>query len=72
MSERLLSTEQVLAKYLTTEQVAEYLQVPVSTLHQWRYLGKGPRAARVGKHLRYRRSDVDAWFDKQTDPVTAA
>ncbi len=51
---------------LTTAQVADFLQVPVSTIHQWRYRGEGPRAARVGRHLRFRRADVDAWLDQQT------
>jgi excisionase family DNA binding protein len=50
---------------MTTEQVSQYLQVPVATLHQWRYLGKGPRAARIGRGLRYRSSDVDAWVATQ-------
>jgi excisionase family DNA binding protein len=50
----------------TTEQVAEYLQKPVATLHQWAYLGTGPRFAKVGRTRRYRWSDVDAWLDEQT------
>lgn len=49
---------------MTTEQVAEYLTVPVSTLYQWRHRGLGPRAARVGRHLRYRHSDVDRWVEQ--------
>lgn len=50
--------------YLTTGQVADYLSVPVSTLYQWRHRGIGPRAARVGRHLRYRLSDVDRWVEQ--------
>lgn len=30
----------------------DFLGIPVSTLHQRRYLGTGPEAYRVGKHLR--------------------
>ena len=51
---------------LTTAQVAQYLQVPVATIHQWRYRGEGPRASRVGRHLRWRQRDVDAWLDANT------
>ena len=51
---------------MTTAQVSEYLQVPVATLHQWRYKGVGPRAAAVGRHLRWRRADVDHWLEQQT------
>lgn len=46
---------------------AEYLAVPVNTLYAWRYRGVGPPAIRVGKHIRYRRADVEKWLDSQTD-----
>ncbi|MDP9459584.1 MAG: helix-turn-helix domain-containing protein [Actinomycetota bacterium] len=56
-----------------TPEVATYLGVPVQTLYVWRTKGVGPRAVRVGKHLRYRWSDVDAWLEQQADqPVGAA
>ena len=29
----------------SAEDVSAYLGVPVGTLYQWRYLGKGPRSA---------------------------
>ena len=38
-----------------------YLGVPVNTLYMWRSEGIGPASRRVGRHLRYRREDVDAW-----------
>jgi excisionase family DNA binding protein len=49
-------------KLLTPSQLAEMLGVPVATLYAWRYHGKGPIAVRVGRHLRYRRDEVDAWI----------
>ena len=33
----------------TVREVSEFLAIPVATLHQWRYLGTGPAAFRVGK-----------------------
>ena len=51
----------------TVEETALYLQVPKATLYQWRYLGIGPKAGRVGRHLRYAPQDVRAWFRKQQD-----
>jgi excisionase family DNA binding protein len=48
---------------LSTEEVARILVVPVNTLYCWRYKGTGPKAIRVGKHLRYRLSDVLAWLE---------
>lgn len=45
----------------SVEDVADYLQVPVETLYRWRKTRYGPRAARVGKYLRYEPADVRAW-----------
>nr|WP_320780252.1 helix-turn-helix domain-containing protein [Streptomyces sp. CRN 30] len=46
--------------------VAAYLGVPVKTLYQWKYRGTGPKPLKVGRHLRYRWSEVDAWLDQQS------
>jgi hypothetical protein len=45
--------------------VSTFLGVPVATLHQWRYLGRGPAAYRVGKHLRYDPEIVRRWLDEE-------
>ena len=42
--------------------VAEYLNVPSKTLYTWRYQGKGPPAFRLGKHLRFKREEVEDWL----------
>ena len=47
-------------------EVAAYLGVPVKTLYQWKYRGIGPSVHKVGRHLRYRWREVDAWLDAQT------
>lgn len=57
---------------LTPQVLAEGLGVPVQTLYVWRTKGAGPRAIKVGRHLRYRRSDVEAWLDAQADDRPAA
>jgi predicted DNA-binding transcriptional regulator AlpA len=51
----------------TAEQTALYLQIPKATLYQWRYLGIGPKAGRVGRHLRYDPEDVKAWFRERQE-----
>ncbi len=43
-----------------------YLGVPVKTLYQWKYRGTGPNVHKVGRHLRYRWQEVDAWLDART------
>jgi excisionase family DNA binding protein len=50
---------------MTIHEVSEYLRVPVGTLYNWRYLGTGPACAKIGRHLRYRRADVEAWVDER-------
>lgn len=50
-------------EYLTIPQLAELLQVPKSTIYQWRHAGHGPPGIRVsGRHVRYRRADVEQWL----------
>lgn len=44
------------------QDVADYLGVPVATVYQWRHKGYGPSSRRVGRHLRYRPDEVEAWF----------
>lgn len=57
---------------MTVEQVADYLNVPVKTVYRWRLMGTGPRGARVGRYVRYRRADVEAWFERQVEEERAA
>lgn len=51
-----------LDRLLTVEDLAEYLGVPVATLYAWRYQHQGPRGFRVGRHLRYRWTDIEEWI----------
>ena len=54
------------------EWLAEYLGVPLATVYAMNSRGTGPRRIRVGKHVRYRKSDVDTWLDAravETEPV---
>ena len=46
-------------------EVAEYLGVPLRTLDMWAYRGVGPRYSKVGRHRRYRWSDIEKWLDQQ-------
>ena len=42
--------------------------MPIKTLYDWRHKGCGPLGMRVGRYVRYRRSDVDAWLETCRDP----
>lgn len=52
---------------MTAQELAEYLRIPLHTLYDWRRHRKGPPAIRMGKHLRYRASDVDGWLEAHNE-----
>jgi excisionase family DNA binding protein len=54
------------------EELAARLQVPPKTLAQWRSDGTGPPFVKIGRHVRYRRADVDRWLDGRTATTTTA
>jgi len=58
---------QRLEPLIDVQQLADYLDVPVKTLYAWRYRREGPPAFRVGRHLRYRRSDIQRWIQQRID-----
>lgn len=53
---------------LSIEELADYLDVPVATVRRWRIDKTGPRGIRVGRHIRYRPSDVEFWLELRADP----
>lgn len=57
-------------RLLTVEEVAEWLGVPVGTIYAWRYRSTGPASYKVGRHVRFRRADVERWLeDQRTEPI---
>ncbi|WP_141872071.1 helix-turn-helix transcriptional regulator [Microbacterium saperdae] len=58
-------TDSPLQQVLTQDQLAHTLQIPARTLEDWRTRSYGPPFIRVGKRVRYRASDVDAWLSSQ-------
>jgi len=55
------------AALLSPEALADYLAVPVKTVYNWRSAGKGPRGIKVGRHVRFRMIDVQAWLEQNAD-----
>jgi hypothetical protein len=51
----------------TTAELAEFLRLSPRVLTQWRYLGKGPRWIKVGRHVRYPQEDTQEWLDAGAD-----
>ena len=58
-------------RLMTLAELSELLGVPMSTLYAWRYRGEGPTGYRIGRHVRYRRSVVEAWIETQADELRA-
>ena len=63
---------QVTARLLSPQDVADWLGVPLATVYRWRHVGGGPRGSKVGRHVRYRPADVEAWLEEQADDRGAA
>jgi excisionase family DNA binding protein len=55
------------AEWISPEELATELGIPVKTIYQWRYRRTGPQAHRIGRHIRYRRRDIEAWLATQAD-----
>ena len=51
-------------RLMSIKELAEYLQLDLSTLYLWSQQGEIP-AIKVGKVWRYRRSEVDDWLDRR-------
>ncbi len=58
-------------RLLTQQDLAELCGVSVATVRYWRVQGTGPCAAVIGKHVRYRESDVKAWLAEQFERASA-
>ena len=53
------------ARLVSIQELAAYLDVPVKTIYAWRTHGEGPRGFRIGRHVRFRWPDVEAWVSEQ-------
>ncbi len=49
------------AAMMKTAEAAHYLGLAVSTLNKWRCDGDGPKFLKLGRAVRYRREDLDAF-----------
>lgn len=49
---------------LTIEEVSEVTRLPINTLYHYRATGQGPKSAKLGRRVVYRRSDLEAWIAK--------
>lgn len=58
-------------QYLSPTDLAEELDVPLRTVYGWIHKGTAPRSFKIGKHRRFRRTDVDEWLEAHADEPRA-
>ncbi len=49
---------------LTEKEAARFLSMSFRTLQSWRSESKGPPYLKLGRSIRYRKSDLLAWVEK--------
>lgn len=56
-------------KLLRVTDVAQILEVPVSTVHHWVARGEGPPSFKIGKHRRFDAAAVYEWLQRVKGPA---
>ncbi|GHD04383.1 hypothetical protein GCM10010313_20610 [Streptomyces violarus] len=51
-------------EFMSPKELAELLGLPLSSVYGFNAEGTAPRRVRLGRHIRYRRADVEAWLDR--------
>jgi len=59
-------------EFLSVDEVARKLNVPVGTVRNWRQRGNGPRGFKLGGRVRFRSSDIDAYIAERERLEAAA
>ncbi|WP_024762006.1 helix-turn-helix domain-containing protein [Streptomyces exfoliatus] len=59
-------------EYLTPDDIALKFKVPKETVYYWHKKHTGPPGFRVGKHIRYDPTAVQAWVTQQSNLDSAA
>lgn len=58
-----------MAENFDSTAASEYIDVPESTLRYWRSIKNpdAPASFNIGRRVRYRKTDLDTWLQKQYD-----
>jgi excisionase family DNA binding protein len=59
-------TTAVTSELLTRPEAAEYVHIKPQTLAVWACAGRGPTYVKVGRSVRYRVADLDAFLERGT------
>lgn len=55
---------EILDSALSVQELAAQLHVSAQTIYDLRSQGRGPVGFRVGRHLRFRRSEIESWLSR--------
>lgn len=55
------------SEWLSPSELASWLGVPVRTVYDWLQRDQAPRSYKIGRHRRFRRTDVEDWLAKRVD-----
>jgi excisionase family DNA binding protein len=58
-------------EFLTVDDLARLLRVPKATIYRWRSTGHGPPGYTIGRHVRFRWAEVEAWLEERADEAGA-
>lgn len=49
-------------QFLTINELSEELGIDVRAIREWRNMGTGPKVHKIGRYLRYRRTEIEEWL----------
>lgn len=65
------ASETPVRQLLNNDEAADMMGISRRTLPVWRVQGKGPQFIKIGKLVRYERSELDAWILANTHANTS-
>lgn len=65
------ASETPVRQLLNNDEAADMMGISRRTLPVWRVQGKGPQFIKIGKLVRYERTELDAWIRANTHANTS-
>jgi hypothetical protein len=56
--------------FMTGAELAALLRTSPESVRYWRYVGYGPKGRKVGRHVLYAVTEVNAWIASLDDPTS--
>lgn len=62
-------TPEAPADWLSPQQLADWLGLPIKSVYRWNLHRTGPQPTRIGKHIRYSRKAIESWLAAREQDV---